>query len=104
MSRSQTSKVGITYCLERKKGNIQNRLLDLEVPHKSVLLLYLSHLVSELGADGPDGGVQLLHARSVCLVISYRKFAFVYFYLSIRIPLTHLQSFLQHFGRLRYPC
>ena len=47
--------------------------MNLEVPHESVLLLDLSHPVAELGADGPDGGVQLLHACSVRLVLRCRK-------------------------------
>ena len=80
------------------------RLLNLEVPHESVLLLDLSHPVAELGADGPDGGVQLLHARSVSLVLSCRKLLLYIIFLFTAIYVSHLQSFLQHFGRLRYPC
>lgn len=49
---------------------ISTRLLDLKVPDESVLLLELGHLVAELVVDRPDGGVQLLHARSVRLVLS----------------------------------
>ena len=46
------------------------RLLDLKVPDEPVLLLELGHLVAELGVDRPDGGVQLLHACGVRLVLS----------------------------------
>ena len=70
--------------------------MNLEVPHESVLLLDLSHPVAELGADGPDGGVQLLHARSVGLVLSCRKlllniiFLFTAIYISPPIFLAAL--------------
>ena len=47
--------------------------MDLEVSYESVLLLELRHLVSELGVDAPDGWVQLLHARSVHLVLGLRE-------------------------------
>ena len=49
---------------------IMTRLLDLKVPDEPVLLLELGHLVAELSVDRPDGGVQLLHARGVRLVLS----------------------------------
>ena len=64
------------------------RLLNLEVPHESVLLLDLRHPVAELGADGPDGGVQLLHARSVGLVLSCRKLLLYIIFLFTAIYLT----------------
>ena len=72
------------------KANISSwtRLLNLEVPHESVLLLDLRHPVAELGADGPDGGVQLLHACSVRLVLSCRKLLLYIIFLFTAIYLT----------------